>query len=151
MDCRVSKGPCPEASSLSCYLALLTPTSLLTNDARAGPDTGPRVALFAPPGRAYVEGMWATWLAGGISVPLCLTHPTKSVNAHASTHPIQHICKQIEAILVFCRKTQSYNISWHPGHGTGLMLKAVSCQGYKPFMSSKVASANGCPEDFTVI
>lgn len=34
-----------------------------------------RVALLAPPGRDYVVAQWATWLAGGISVPLCLTHP----------------------------------------------------------------------------
>jgi malonyl-CoA/methylmalonyl-CoA synthetase len=34
-----------------------------------------RVALLTPPGRDYVTAQWATWLAGGISVPLCLTHP----------------------------------------------------------------------------
>jgi malonyl-CoA/methylmalonyl-CoA synthetase len=34
-----------------------------------------RVALLVPPGRDYVTAQWATWLAGGISVPLCLTHP----------------------------------------------------------------------------
>jgi malonyl-CoA/methylmalonyl-CoA synthetase len=34
-----------------------------------------RVALLVPPGRDYVTAQWATWLAGGISVPLCLAHP----------------------------------------------------------------------------
>jgi malonyl-CoA/methylmalonyl-CoA synthetase len=34
-----------------------------------------RVALLVPPGRDYVTAQWATWLAGGISVPLCLSHP----------------------------------------------------------------------------
>ncbi|KAK9819448.1 hypothetical protein WJX74_006714 [Apatococcus lobatus] len=49
------------------------------SQAPVGPNTGPRVALLAPPGRDYVEGMWATWLADGISVPLCLTHPPKDL------------------------------------------------------------------------
>lgn len=34
-----------------------------------------RVACLVPPGRSYVIAQWGTWLAGGISVPLCLTHP----------------------------------------------------------------------------
>lgn len=34
-----------------------------------------RVACLVPPGRHYVIAQWATWLAGGISVPLCLSHP----------------------------------------------------------------------------
>jgi malonyl-CoA/methylmalonyl-CoA synthetase len=34
-----------------------------------------RVALLSPPGRDYVVAQWATWLAGGVAVPLCLTHP----------------------------------------------------------------------------
>jgi malonyl-CoA/methylmalonyl-CoA synthetase len=29
-----------------------------------------RIALLAPPGLAYVAGQWATWMAGGISLPL---------------------------------------------------------------------------------
>ncbi|MBI5425777.1 MAG: AMP-binding protein [Opitutae bacterium] len=36
---------------------------------------GARVALLAPPGRDYVIAQWGTWLAGGVIVPLCLTHP----------------------------------------------------------------------------
>lgn len=34
-----------------------------------------RVALLVPPGRHYVVAQWTTWLAGGVTVPLCLTHP----------------------------------------------------------------------------
>ncbi|KAK9838516.1 hypothetical protein WJX81_004577 [Elliptochloris bilobata] len=41
--------------------------------------TGPRVAIYAPPGRHYVEATWGAWLAGGIAVPLCLTHPHKEL------------------------------------------------------------------------
>lgn len=44
---------------------------------QAGELTGPRVAVYAPPGRHYVEATWGAWLAGGITVPLCLTHPPK--------------------------------------------------------------------------
>ena len=44
---------------------------------QAGELTGPRVAIYAPPGRHYVEATWGAWLAGGIAVPLCLTHPPK--------------------------------------------------------------------------
>lgn len=34
-----------------------------------------RVALMAPPGFAYAAIQRGIWLAGGIAVPLCLTHP----------------------------------------------------------------------------
>lgn len=36
---------------------------------------GGRVAVLVPPGRDYVAAQWGTWLAGGVVVPLCLTHP----------------------------------------------------------------------------
>lgn len=36
---------------------------------------GARVAFLIPPGRDFVFAEWGTWLAGGIAVPLCLTHP----------------------------------------------------------------------------
>lgn len=34
-----------------------------------------RVAFLVPPGRDYVATQWGAWLAGGVAVPLCLTHP----------------------------------------------------------------------------
>ncbi len=34
-----------------------------------------RVAFMASPGADYVVMQWAIWLAGGIAVPLCLSHP----------------------------------------------------------------------------
>lgn len=34
-----------------------------------------RVGFLVPPGRDYVITQWGAWLAGGVAVPLCLTHP----------------------------------------------------------------------------
>lgn len=34
-----------------------------------------RVAFMVPPGFDYVRVQWAIWRAGGVVVPLCLTHP----------------------------------------------------------------------------
>ncbi|KAL4430870.1 hypothetical protein ABPG75_006126 [Micractinium tetrahymenae] len=45
----------------------------------AAQDAGPRVALMADPGAAYVAGAYGTWLHGGITVPLCLTHPDREL------------------------------------------------------------------------
>ena len=35
-----------------------------------------RVAFLVPPGCSYVITQWGIWRAGGIAVPLCVTHPT---------------------------------------------------------------------------
>ena len=40
-----------------------------------GDAVGPRFAIMAPPGPHYVAATWASWLCGGVAVPLCLTHP----------------------------------------------------------------------------
>ena len=40
----------------------------------------PRVALMAEPGIDYVAGTLGTWLARGITVPLCLSHPDKELS-----------------------------------------------------------------------
>jgi malonyl-CoA/methylmalonyl-CoA synthetase len=37
--------------------------------------TEARVAFMAAPGFDYVRTLWAIWRAGGIAVPLCLSHP----------------------------------------------------------------------------
>lgn len=42
----------------------------------AGNPVGPCLAIMAPPGPQYVAATWASWLSGGIAVPLCLTHPS---------------------------------------------------------------------------
>ena len=38
---------------------------------------GSRAATLAPPGEPFVRGLLGTWLAGGIAVPLCTSHPPK--------------------------------------------------------------------------
>ena len=38
-----------------------------------------RVAYMVDPGFDYVKVQWAIWRAGGIAVPLCLTHPLPSL------------------------------------------------------------------------
>ncbi len=36
---------------------------------------GERVALMASPGFRFVAALWGIWRAGGVAVPLCLSHP----------------------------------------------------------------------------
>jgi malonyl-CoA/methylmalonyl-CoA synthetase len=38
-----------------------------------------RVAFMVQPGFHYVSALWAIWLAGGVAVPLCITHPLPSL------------------------------------------------------------------------
>jgi malonyl-CoA/methylmalonyl-CoA synthetase len=38
-----------------------------------------RVAFMVNPGFAYVQSLWAIWQAGGVAVPLCITHPLPSL------------------------------------------------------------------------
>lgn len=40
-----------------------------------GVASGPRVGVMASPGPEFVAALWGTWLAGGIAVPLALSHP----------------------------------------------------------------------------
>lgn len=50
----------------------------------AGSPVGPCFAIMAPPGPQYVAATWASWLTGGVAVPLCLTHP-----AGCESEPLQ--------------------------------------------------------------
>jgi len=38
-----------------------------------------RIAFMVDPGFDYVKVQWATWQAGGVAVPLCLSHPLPSL------------------------------------------------------------------------
>ena len=38
-----------------------------------------RVAFMVNPGFGYVQTLWAIWQAGGVAVPLCITHPLPSL------------------------------------------------------------------------
>lgn len=62
------------AASVAAGLLASRPRQATTN----GDETdlaGARVALHVPPGFGYVATLLGTWRAGGIAVPLCLTHP----------------------------------------------------------------------------
>ena len=38
-----------------------------------------RVAFMVSPGFDYVKTLWGIWIAGGVAVPLCITHPLPSL------------------------------------------------------------------------
>ena len=38
-----------------------------------------RISFMVSPGPAYVATLWGIWLAGGVAVPLCLSHPPPSL------------------------------------------------------------------------
>lgn len=52
---------------------------------------GGRVAFMVDPGFDYVKVQWAIWRAGGIAVPLCLTHPLPS---------LQYVLEDTEASII---------------------------------------------------
>lgn len=41
--------------------------------------SGARVAFLIPPGFGYVRTQWAIWLAGGVAVPVSLSHPLPAI------------------------------------------------------------------------
>jgi malonyl-CoA/methylmalonyl-CoA synthetase len=49
------------------------------------------VAFMVSPGFDYVKTQWAIWLAGGIAVPLCTTHPLAS---------LQYVIEDTEAKII---------------------------------------------------
>ncbi len=50
-----------------------------------------RVCFMVTPGFDYVKVQWAIWQAGGIAVPLCLSHPLPS---------LQYVIEDTEATVV---------------------------------------------------
>lgn len=42
--------------------------------------TGERVAFLTPNNASYVIAKWATWLSGGVCVPLCKSHPPSELS-----------------------------------------------------------------------
>ncbi len=50
-----------------------------------------RVAFMVTPGLDYVAVLWGIWLAGGVAVPLCLTHPAPA---------IEHVLRDTRASLI---------------------------------------------------
>jgi malonyl-CoA/methylmalonyl-CoA synthetase len=50
-----------------------------------------RVGFMVDPGFDYVKVQWAIWRAGGITVPMCLTHPLPS---------LQYVIEDTEASII---------------------------------------------------
>ena len=50
-----------------------------------------RVAMMIPPGFRYTAVQWATWVAGGISVPLAMTHPRPE---------LEHVVEDSDATVI---------------------------------------------------
>ncbi|KAK9820027.1 hypothetical protein WJX72_005246 [[Myrmecia] bisecta] len=65
-----------QASSLADVIR----SSPAVRDKPRAPDVGPRIAIMAPAGPEYVAATWASWLAGGVAVPLCLSHPDRELH-----------------------------------------------------------------------
>ncbi len=70
------------AATLHSYAQLLQSSeailSRMAKDMPARPNgspNGPRIGVFAAPGHQYVASTWATWMAGGVAVPLAVSHP----------------------------------------------------------------------------
>lgn len=61
-----------------------------------------RVAFMVTPGFDYVKVQWAIWQAGGVTVPLCLTHPLPS---------IQYVIEDTEASIMVVSKKFEANVS----------------------------------------
>ncbi len=63
------------------YSDLISQSQALSKQLLAGNDDllEARVAFMIQPGFDYVKVQWAIWLAGGVAVPLCLTHPFPSL------------------------------------------------------------------------
>ena len=58
-----------------------------------------RIAFMVNPGFDYVKVQWGIWLAGGVVVPLCLTHPLPS---------LQYVIEDTEAkVIVISPEYQS--------------------------------------------
>ncbi|CAG8702742.1 7242_t:CDS:2, partial [Dentiscutata heterogama] len=83
-----------------------------------------RVAFLCPNGYDYVVSQWSVWSAGGIAVPLCITHPPSELlyvlNDSQSTIMIAHsdfqekvnnIAREagIKKVIIVCDKDKKYS------------------------------------------
>eukprot|EP01062_Namystynia_karyoxenos_P058545 TRINITY_DN50069_c0_g1_i1.p1 TRINITY_DN50069_c0_g1~~TRINITY_DN50069_c0_g1_i1.p1 ORF type:complete len:592 (+),score=190.76 TRINITY_DN50069_c0_g1_i1:86-1777(+) len=64
---------------------------------------GRRVAVMAAPGAEYAAGMYAVWMAGGVAVPLALSHPPAELD---------HVLGDASVAAALC--TQQYAASLRP-------------------------------------
>jgi malonyl-CoA/methylmalonyl-CoA synthetase len=66
-----------------------------------------RVAYMVKPGFDYVRTQWGIWLAGGITVPLCITYPLPSLQyvLEDTQAEIVVVSPEFEPILgAYCRE-----------------------------------------------
>ena len=68
------------ADLLSCSQALAAQLAPALPARRDTAHAGPRVAIHAEPGFAYVAATWAAWMAGGVAVPLATSHPPRELD-----------------------------------------------------------------------
>ncbi len=75
------------------YQNLLTDSHLFASKLLMGKNDleEARVAFMVEPGFDYVKVQWAIWQAGGIAVPLCLSHPLPS---------LQYVIEDTEAAVI---------------------------------------------------
>ncbi|MDZ7969885.1 MAG: acyl-CoA synthetase [Nostoc sp. DedSLP03] len=86
-----------------------------------------RVAFLIPPGFEYVATQWGIWRAGGIAVPLCISHPRPELeyvitNSGASiiiAHPnfediLQSLAQEYNLRFILTSETLPNNISRLP-------------------------------------
>ncbi len=85
-----------------------------------------RVAFMFPPGFGYAAAQWGIWRAGGIAVPLCLSHPEA----------------EIDFVI---RDTSPAALLAHPGHRA--KLESVARRREVPLLVSDQAKPLGQPED----
>ena len=73
----------------------------------AGVETGDRVAYLIPPGGHHVSVLWGIWKAGGVAVPISLSHPPPEVayvlaDAQPSVVAISPDAPHAKATLELC-------------------------------------------------
>ena len=86
-----------------------------------------RVAFLIPPGFEYVATQWGIWRAGGIAVPLCVSHPRPELeyvitNSGASiivAHPnfediLRSLAQEHNLRFILTSETLPYNVSCLP-------------------------------------
>eukprot|EP01133_Synstelium_polycarpum_P010763 gene10763-12535_t len=84
VDCRVEAGRTVAGQRYS-YAQLLAESKKVAGHltCKSGSQPGDldqeRIAFFLPPGFDYVRTQWGVWRAGGVAVPLALSHPAKEL------------------------------------------------------------------------
>ncbi len=73
---------------------------------------GERIAYIVPPGFEYVATQWGIWRAGGVAVPLCISHPPAELD---------HVIKDSDPLIVVADR-QFYEMVEGVLNGTSRLL-----------------------------